>query len=607
MTNSEIQRVPFSSRPIAAWAEADSRRKNWPVVYTIDGPRKVYVGETTQVATRMRQHLARKGEAGFRSVRVIVDDTFNKSVCLDLESFLIRMFAGDGRFELDNANVGLTESNYYQRDEYRERFDAIFEELRAEGLFTQTVTEIRNSDLFKLSPYKSLTYDQQLAVLALLETLLADVRDSRNELAVIQGRPGTGKTVVAIYLMKLLADIGRGVELDERDSDAVFADFFTAENRELLSTFRVGLVIPQQSLRKTVKKIFGRTPGLHGSMVLSPYDVASSPAAYDLLIVDEAHRLQQLSATLPTLITKFKQINTELFGNETSGDQLDWMRNASRHTLLMLDTAQSVRPADIPTARLQHVQTDAESRGRLFPLRSQMRVRAGEDYTTYVRDLLEGTPAVPKRFAEYEFALFEDLGAMRRAIEEREREHGLARLVAGYAWPWRSKTDPEATDIHLDGVSLQWNRTATDWINSPTSAREVGSIHTVQGYDLNYSGVIVGPDLRYDVRTQRTFIDRDSYFDSKGKANNKMLGITYSDEDLRTYITNIYTVLMTRGVRGTFVYVCDPDLREHLRRFIPSVGVAHRGTDLHPGHGTRLDVEFPSADAPQPARRGTEH
>jgi DUF2075 family protein len=106
-----------------------------------------------------------------------------------------------------------------------------------------------------------------------------------------------------------------------------------------------------------------------------------------------------------------------------------------------------------------------------------------------------------------------------------------------------------------------------DWINSPTSLEEVGSIHTVQGYDLNYAGVIIGPELRWDERVGRLRLDRSNYFDRKGKARNGLLGIEYSDDDVLALVRNIYRVLLTRGMRGTYVYVCNPALRERLRPF----------------------------------------
>ena len=116
-------------------------------------------------------------------------------------------------------------------------------------------------------------------------------------------------------------------------------------------------------------------------------------------------------------------------------------------------------------------------------------------------------------------------------------------------------------------MKLFWNGTAIDWINSKGSNEEIGSIHTVQGYDLNYAGVIIGGDLKFDAVTQTIVFDRSSYFDTKGKENNDKLRLKYSDEDIRQFVINIYKVLLTRGIQGTYVYVVDPALRQYLRQF----------------------------------------
>jgi DUF2075 family protein len=204
---------------------------------------------------------------------------------------------------------------------------------------------------------------------------------------------------------------------------------------------------------------------------------------------------------------------------------------------------------------------------RQYPLTTQMRVRAGADYVEFIRRMLRGDAQEGARpdFGEYDLRFFDDVGVMRDAIFAQDRGRGLARLVAGYAWDWVSKKDLDAYDIVLDGVSMRWNSKDTDWINSPRSLHEVGSIHTVQGYDLNYAGVIIGPDLRYDPISQQLFVERDSYRDRKGSENNPRLGIAFSDADLLQYIRNIYGVLLTRGMLGTFVYVCDPALRAYVR------------------------------------------
>jgi DUF2075 family protein len=196
-----------------------------------------------------------------------------------------------------------------------------------------------------------------------------------------------------------------------------------------------------------------------------------------------------------------------------------------------------------------------------------MRVSGGEDYIKYVGDVLKGTYQGPKKtFGSYEVKLFDSFTELRTRLLDREAESGLARLVAGFAWPWVTKNGA-AYDFKIEGVELVWNRRNYDWINSKTSLEEVGSIHTVQGYDLNYAGVIVGADLGYDPQTQQIVFRRENYYDKKGKENNKVLGRTYTDQELRDYVANIYRVLMTRGVKGTYIYVVDPGLRSYLSRY----------------------------------------
>jgi hypothetical protein len=180
---------------------------------------------------------------------------------------------------------------------------------------------------------------------------------------------------------------------------------------------------------------------------------------------------------------------------------------------------------------------------------------------------LDGTVTQRREFPGYDLAFFDDPSAMRSAITERDGRVGLSRMLAGFAWPWKSKTDPDAIDIELEEFRMQWNSTDVDWVNSGNSTNEVGSIHTIQGYDLNYAGVIIGKDLRYDPSRGRIYFDRGNYCDPRGARNNRMLGITYSDDDILHFVRNIYAVLLTRGMLGTYLYVCDEPLREHLRRF----------------------------------------
>ena len=134
-------------------------------------------------------------------------------------------------------------------------------------------------------------------------------------------------------------------------------------------------------------------------------------------------------------------------------------------------------------------------------------------------------------------------------------------MLAGYAWEWKTKNDSNAYDIEIEGVSKRWNHCLSNWINSDGAIDEVGCIHTSAGYDLNYAFVILGEDIKYDDAKHKIYVDKSKYFDKRGKQS-------ASDEELDLYIRNIYYVLMTRGIRGTYIYVCDDKLRNHLMKYV---------------------------------------
>src|SRR5690554_4550546 len=118
-----IETYPFSDATVSGWRASPGRRENWPVVYTLNDQDEVYVGETLNAVSRVRQHLATPTKQHLRTVRVIVDPEFNKSVSLDLESFLIKMFSGDGKYSVLNGNHGVTDADYFQREHYQARFE----------------------------------------------------------------------------------------------------------------------------------------------------------------------------------------------------------------------------------------------------------------------------------------------------------------------------------------------------------------------------------------------------------------------------------------------------------------------------------------------------
>ena len=127
--------------------------------------------------------------------------------------------------------------------------------------------------------------------------------------------------------------------------------------------------------------------------------------------------------------------------------------------------------------------------------------------------------------------------------------------------------DKSAYDIVIDDTKLRWNSVAIDWVNCLNSINEVGCIHTTQGYDLNYTGVIIGPEIDYDFEKNELFVDKSKYKDKAGKNTIK------DKEILKEFIINIYKTILLRGVKGTFIYACNTNLRKYLSKFIDSKSI----------------------------------
>lgn len=531
--------------------------EDWPVVYIINNDKEAYVGETVNAAIRAGQHFKNPQRRRLTKISLISDEKFNKSVILDLENYLINYMSGDGKFQLQNSNMGMHPHSYYQKDEYEQEFQKIWEELRKAHLAKNTIKHIENTDLFKYSPYKSLSSDQYRIVDAIVQKLVDYQEHGKGQTMLVNGGAGTGKTVLAIYLMKLLAEAGTGKIENDIEMDPGYQ--YIAENLRKLKKMKIAFVVPMQSLRTTVKRVFREVRSLNVSMVLSPTQVPRD--TYDLLIVDEAHRLRQRKA-----LAQYPSFdnNNSIFGLGKEGTELDWILGSSKNHVLFYDSMQTVKPSDIDMERFTDLQKQIGNKN-IYELKSQFRCQGGEDYIQYVKSILSDDPPKEKKSfsGTYDFMLCDDPDVLIEEIQEKDTMYGLCRVVAGYAWPWKSKENPGEMDITIGSKSFQWNTVNKDWVNSDNAINEIGCIHTIQGYDLNYAGVIFGNEIKYDKKKKCIVVDKREYHDLQGKTALKDM------KELKEYITNIYATLMTRGIRGTYVYVCDPNLREYMKQYIP--------------------------------------
>lgn len=521
---------------------------DWPMVYILANDVSAYVGQTTSVATRMSQHGANEEKRDFTTVSIIFNEEFNASVITDYEHRLIGYMQADGRYELTNKNAGMTSTNYFSKKRYTEMFVDLWGELRRLDLVEHTIDEIEESEVFKYSPYKGLTVDQRVALDKIMEAIEGGLENA--EPIVVQGMPGTGKTVLAVYLLKMLRD------------DPLFAGM------------NVKIMEPVTSLRHSLQESLKGISGLSKDDIIAPGDLAKERSGYvdgknrsfDIVLVDEAHKLKQ-RVNLGTQFGNFDKINKKL-GLPKDATQMDWIVDQVRLPIFFYDPLQAVGPSCLSSASISQI-IDHTAKAPIC-LDSQMRVKGGRDYLEYISSILANKDPRPRDFDDYDFVLHDDLAGFVEAFEKDYRKHNLSRMIAGYAWKWKTKKKTESGiyDIEYDGVGLRWNCTYDNWVgkgfNDVSIAHEVGCIHSIQGYDLSYAYVIIGNDIEIDAETGALRANKNSYYDKNGKN-------TASQEELTQYIKNIYYVLLTRGIYGTHVYIANEELRDYLSRFFLTV------------------------------------
>ena len=514
-------------------------KNQWPLVYFIqnDTIKLAYVGESTNASSRIKNHLANPERCKLDKISIIGSDKFNKSATLDIESSLIQYITAEGTYKLQNGNYGLINHKYYQQDLYKNLFKEVWNKLIENKIVTKSLTEIENSELFKYSPYKSLNEDQYNSVLEILDGLTT----SKSTKIVISGSAGTGKTILATYLMKLLTTDVESIHLEELNDEDLREINYIVQFKKKFPNAKIGLVVAMTSLRESLENVFKKIPGLKSSMVINPSDTFKLKEKYDLLIVDEAHRLRQYKNI--SWMGAFKK-NNEKLGLDNKGTELDWIIANSKNQIFFYDTAQSVKPSDVDADSFSKVLKEENT--LLLELKSQMRVKGGNNYIQFVHDLLHVTRTQTEKYEEekYDVLLFENFGDLYSELIKKENQFGLCRMIAGYSWPWLSnpkispKPAPDVTDIELDGLNFKWNSTDNDWINSTNAFSEIGCIHTTQGYDLNYTAVIFGKEINFNKSTNCIEIDPKQYFDLNGKK-----GIS-DPESLKEYIINIYKTIM---------------------------------------------------------------
>ena len=319
--------------------------------------------------------------------------------------------------------------------------------------------------------------------------------------------------------------------------------------------------------KNTVKSVFKNIPSLKNIEVIKPIDLTKKKGGYDVVIVDEAHHLATYGKSTSHL--SFKQGDDRLgFTDYVNTTQLDWvMKQSNIATILFYDRKQSTSGADVPEA--DFIKLQSQPLTKWYSISHQIRLKAGEGYITYWSKLLHNeTEEDAPDFSStgYDFKIYDDCALMLEDIKEKDKEcDGLCRVLSGYGFPFtKSMRDKKGVnakqdyDFMIDGKKYSWNGINENYATDKKSVGLIGSVFTSQGYDLNYAGVIFSNDIRFNKETNKIEAVPSNYYDKHGKVGTD---INKTIED----ILNSYLVLLTRGMKGTYVYACDPGLREYIK------------------------------------------
>ena len=286
---------------------------------------------------------------------------------------------------------------------------------------------------------------------------------------------------------------------------------------------------------------------------------------FDALLVDEAHRLNYKSGLYQNL----------------GENQILEIINASKFSIFFVDDNQQIHIKDIGSK--DYIEELAKSQGAVvnsLKLQSQFRCNGSDAFLSWIDNSIQIRETANIKLAKYDFdfKVFDDPNELRKAIIEKNKVNNKSRLVAGYCWDWRSKKNNLVNDIIIPqyNFGMKWNlqNDGSTWIIGENSVNEIGCIHTCQGLELDYVGVVIGDDMRFDSSKNKVVTD----VLKRSTKDKSILGIKkLLKEDKNralkiadNIIKNTYRTLMTRGMKGCYIYCCDKELSNHFSSLLES-------------------------------------
>lgn len=372
--------------------------------------------------------------------------------------------------------------------------------------------------------------DEQKIVFEHLFKLVSQTQNSESKnVIIVEGGAGTGKTLIAIALM--------GKLITKKSYNTMFVSKSSYLRENFFKKLTKG--IPKYGYLKTLFKGSGSF-------------INSNLNEFDVLIVDEAHRLME---------------KTKRSWMYTGNDQVQEIIKASKTSIFFIDSKQQIDIKDhgsVEKIKEWALYYDAHIfHDEKLKLRSQFRCNGSDNYIQWVDSFLYNQPfQKTDEEVDYDIQLFDDIESMVNALKLKN-SNNKARIISGDVFPWISRKSPDLIDIKIDNFQAQWNRTPT-FATDPNSFNEVGCIHTTQGMEFEYVGLIIADDLYYQDNSVKTDYSKHP----KGANEYKrpfQRSINEEDEELIDYlIRNTYRVLMSRGQKGVYIYCMDQKLHQYL-------------------------------------------
>ena len=539
---------------------------HFPTVYIhywLDsGDFEVYVGESNDIFKRTRQHYdaavdkskwQRKLMEKDARLFIIGHEHFNKSLTMDIENRLMHYMMSAERVKHVHNLRDNPQTSYYPVEELDEIFGRIWRELRKENkeLFP-TESAIKDSAIYKASPLHKLTKEQKDARELILQKVSKALENGETrQLIFIDGEAGTGKTVL--------------------NSSTFYELYCQAEEEE--KTLKCYLLVnhdEQITVYEQIAEKLGLT-AKYGKVVSKPTTFINNHSEDDLVdvvFVDEAH----------LLLTQGKQ-------SYHGENQLKDIIARARVTVVMFDENQILTTEQFWEAQiLEHYRNQAKAAGNHIVLDKQLRMQADPVTMDWIDSFTKKgqLKEIPHTVDGYQIKVFDDPEMLDLEIQKKakEKDSALSRVLATYDWEYSQKRKPNDRlraywEVVIGKWHKPWNRelaaelsrkekrkiSGLAWAEQPQTINEVGSTFTIQGFDLNYAGVILGPSVKYR-NGKIIFAPSESH-------NNKAIrNRTLSDGTKQKFgemlIQHEVRVLMTRGVNGMYIYACDPELRAAL-------------------------------------------